>query len=68
LLRKVAEQGLLPGGDECRASLRRCLPRECSEGGCMMRVVTLAGDLELLRQWFNDKSAYLRILAIQSPT
>ena len=34
----------------------------------MMRVRTLSGDLELLRQWFNDKSAYLRILAIQSPT
>lgn len=34
----------------------------------MMRVRTLAGGLELVRQWFNDKSAYPRILAIQSPT
>jgi hypothetical protein len=34
----------------------------------MMRVRTLAGGLERLRQWFNDKSAYPRILAIQSPT
>ena len=34
----------------------------------MTRVRTIAGGLELLRRWFNDKSAYPRILAIQSPT
>ena len=33
-----------------------------------MRVRALEGGLDLLRQWFNDKSAYPRILAIQSPT
>jgi len=34
----------------------------------MMRVRALAGGLDVLRQWFNDKSAHPRILAIQSPT
>jgi hypothetical protein len=63
LLRTVAEQGLLPGGNECRARLRRCLPCMRSKGGRMIRVRTLAGGLELLRQWFNDKSAYPRMMA-----
>lgn len=34
----------------------------------MTRVRTIAGALDLVRRWFNDKSAYPRILAIQSPT
>jgi hypothetical protein len=34
----------------------------------MIRVKSLAGGLEPVRQWFNDKSAYARIVAIQSPT
>jgi hypothetical protein len=33
-----------------------------------MRVRSLADGLEPLRVWFNDKSAYPRIVAIQSPT
>jgi hypothetical protein len=34
----------------------------------MSKVRNLAGGLEPLRQWFNDKSAYARIVAIQSAT
>jgi hypothetical protein len=34
----------------------------------MIRVKKLVGGLEPVREWFNDKSAYARILAIQSPT
>ena len=34
----------------------------------MIRTRNLAGGLESLREWFNDKSAYARIVAIQSPT
>jgi hypothetical protein len=28
----------------------------------------LTDGLDSVRQWFNDKSAYARIVAIQSPT
>jgi hypothetical protein len=34
----------------------------------MIRVRSLADGLEPLRQWFNDKSAFARLIAIQSPT
>ena len=34
----------------------------------MIRVRNLAGGLEPVREWFNDKSAYARIVAIQSAT
>jgi hypothetical protein len=34
----------------------------------MINVKNLAGTIEPVRQWFNDKSAYARIVAIQSPT
>jgi hypothetical protein len=34
----------------------------------MIRVTSLADGLEPLRQWFNDKSAFARLIAIQSPT
>jgi hypothetical protein len=34
----------------------------------MTPVHTLAGGLDPLRRWFNDKSAFVRIVAIQSPT
>jgi hypothetical protein len=38
------------------------------QGGRMTRLRNLAGGLDPLREWFNDKSAYARIVAIQSPT
>jgi hypothetical protein len=34
----------------------------------MIRVRNVAGDLESVRQWFNDKSAFPRLVAIQSAT
>lgn len=34
----------------------------------MIMVKSLAGGLEPLRQWFNDKSGFARLVAIQSPT
>jgi hypothetical protein len=34
----------------------------------MIRLRNLGGGIEPLREWFNDKSAYARIVAIQSPT
>ena len=34
----------------------------------MTPVRTLAGGLEPLRTWFNDRSAFVHIVAIQSPT
>jgi hypothetical protein len=34
----------------------------------MSRVRSLSSDLASLREWFNDKSAYARLVAIQSPT
>jgi hypothetical protein len=34
----------------------------------MTRIQSLAGGCEPIREWFNDKSAYARLLAIQSPT
>jgi hypothetical protein len=34
----------------------------------MTRAASLANGLEPLRTWFNDKSAFARIVAIQSPT
>ena len=34
----------------------------------MIRVTSLDDGLEPLRQWFNDTSAYARLVAIQSPT
>ena len=33
-----------------------------------MRVTRLDGGIEPLREWFNDKSAFARLMAIQSPT
>jgi hypothetical protein len=37
-------------------------------GGGMIEVRSLADGLEPLREWFNDTSAYARLVAIQSPT
>jgi hypothetical protein len=34
----------------------------------LTRVTSLDGGLEPLREWFNDKSAFARLIAIQSPT
>ena len=34
----------------------------------MMRTRNLADGLEPLREWFNEKFAYARIVAIQSST
>jgi hypothetical protein len=34
----------------------------------MTRVTRLTAGLEPLRTWFNDKSAFVRVVAIQSPT
>ncbi len=34
----------------------------------MIPVRSLAGGVEPLRQWFNDKSGFARLVAIQSPT
>jgi hypothetical protein len=31
-------------------------------------ITSLAGGLESLRLWFDDKSAFARLIAIQSPT
>jgi hypothetical protein len=63
----MAERGLLQGSDDRGPCVRRRLPG-MREGGCMTHIRNLAGGLEPLREWFNDKSAYARIVAIQSPT
>lgn len=34
----------------------------------MTHITRLDGGLEPLRKWFNDKSAFARLIAIQSPT
>ena len=34
----------------------------------MIRITSLGSGLKPLREWFNDKSAFARIVAIQSPT
>jgi hypothetical protein len=34
----------------------------------MTRIRSLADGLEPLRTWFNDNAAFVRIIAIQSPT
>jgi hypothetical protein len=34
----------------------------------MIRITSLGNGLAPLREWFNDKSAFARIVAIQSPT
>ena len=44
------------------------MPELLNGAGRMTRIVTLAGVFEPVRQWFNDKSAYARIVAIQSAT
>jgi len=64
----VAERVLLQRGDDRRPRVRRGLPDLLDEGSCMIRVKNLSGGLEPVREWFNDKSAYARIMAIQSPT
>jgi hypothetical protein len=48
--------------------MRGCLPCLRYEGRCMIRIMSLGSSLEPLREWFNDKSAFVRVLAIQSPT
>lgn len=59
---------MLQGGNGRRPSLRKGVP--CLRDGscCMTLVASLAGGLEPLRRWFNDKSAFVRVVAIQSPT
>jgi hypothetical protein len=44
------------------------LPDVRDEGSCMIRVRNLAGGLDPLNEWFNDKSAFARLIAIQSST
>ena len=34
----------------------------------MTQIQSLGEGIESLREWFNDRSAYARIVAIQSPT
>jgi len=34
----------------------------------MTQLSRLAGGLEPLRRWFNGASAFVRVIAIQSPT
>jgi hypothetical protein len=34
----------------------------------MSRIQSLSSEIGPLRDWFNDKSAFARIVAIQSPT
>ena len=34
----------------------------------MIRVQEITGDLASLRQWFNNHSAFARLIAIQSST
>jgi hypothetical protein len=48
--------------------VRRRLPGLWQKGRRMTPIVTLSDGLDPLRQWFNDKSAFARIIAIQSPT
>jgi hypothetical protein len=64
----MAERVLLQRSYECRSCLRCCLPGMLDQGGCMIRVRNVAGRLEAVRQWFNDKSAFARLIAIQSST
>jgi hypothetical protein len=48
--------------------MRHGVPRLRQKGCSMSRIRALSQDLEPLREWFNDKSAFARIIAIQSPT
>jgi hypothetical protein len=48
--------------------LRGRVPSLFNQGGSMIHMTDLAAGIEPLRLWFNDKSAYARIVAIQSPT
>ncbi len=64
----MAKLDLLQGGDDRRPRLRRGVPRVRDQEGSMIPVRSLAGGVEPLRQWFNDKSGFARLVAIQSPT
>jgi hypothetical protein len=59
---------VLQGRDGRRPRLREGVPRLRDHGGRMTRVSSLAEGLEPVRRWFNDKSAFVRVVAIQSPT
>jgi hypothetical protein len=64
----MAERELLQRSNARRPRMRGPVPGLWNTGGRMIRTRILAGGLEALREWFNDKSAFARIIAIQSPT
>jgi hypothetical protein len=64
----MAQRGLLSGSHDCCPRVRHRMQELRKRGGRMTRIVNLAVGFEPVRQWFNDKSAYSRIVAIQSPT
>jgi hypothetical protein len=59
---------LLQGSDERRARMCSRMPGMQYQGGRMTYVRTLAAGIDGVRDWFNDKSAYARLVAIQSST
>jgi hypothetical protein len=64
----MARRTLLQGSDDRGARMCGGLPLLRDFGGRMSRIKAIADGVEPLREWFNDKSAYARIVAIQSPT
>jgi hypothetical protein len=63
----VAERVLLQRSNDRGSRLRRGVPGLLEEGG-MIRVRSLSEGVEPVREWFNDKSAFARLIAIQSAT
>jgi hypothetical protein len=64
----MANKGLLQGGDACGSPVCQRVSARLHRGSRMTGVRSLAGGLEPLREWFNDTSAFVRLVAIQSPT
>jgi hypothetical protein len=64
----MAKEGVLQSGDAGGSRVRQRMSARLDRGSRVSDVRSLAGGLEPLRRWFNDTSAFVRLVAIQSPT
>lgn len=64
----MAQSGMLQGRNDGCPSLRGRLPCLWEQSRRMIPVRSFVDGIESLRQWFNDESARVRLVAIQSPT
>jgi hypothetical protein len=64
----MAEKSVLQVGVAGCSRVRQRVPSRLYCGSGVSGLASLAGGLEPLRQWFNDTSAFVRLVAIQSPT